>query len=92
MLPLWAIAPLIIMLAVYGFSIYHRPAPEEESESELSSLKATGLFIVGAGLLYAGGEFVVTSAITRGTGWGMSDAVLGLSIFAFGISIPCVMT
>ncbi|MCH9031273.1 MAG: sodium:calcium antiporter [candidate division Zixibacteria bacterium] len=91
-LPLWAIAPLIIMIVVYGFSLYHRPAPEEKIESGLSVLKATGLFLVGAALLYAGGEFVVSSAITLGKGWGLSDAVIGLTIVAFGTSIPDVMT
>ena len=91
-LPLWAIVPLVIMIAIYGFSLYHRPAPEEKIESGLSVLKATGLFLVGATLLYAGGEFVVNSAIMLGKGWGLSDAVIGLTIVAFGTSIPDVMT
>jgi len=91
-LPFWAVAPLIIMIVVYGFSLYHRPAPKEKIEGELTILKATGLFLVGAVLLYTGGEFVVNSAITLGKGWGLSDAVIGLTIVAFGTSIPDVMT
>lgn len=45
-------------------------------------------FVVGCGLLYLGGESTVRQAITIGNYYGISEAILGLTVVALGTSIP----
>jgi len=46
------------------------------------------LIILGIGLLYAGGEFLVSCAIALGRTLGMSSLLIGLTIISFGTSAP----
>ena len=47
--------------------------------------------LLGAGLLFAGGHYVVESALKIGGLLGISDVLLGLTVVAVGTSIPDIM-
>ncbi|MEL7330117.1 MAG: calcium/sodium antiporter [Cyanobacteria bacterium J06559_1] len=60
------------------------------------SLKETGLnaalFAGGAVLLVSGSQMLVTSAVTIATALGASELIIGLTIIAFGTSLPELAT
>src|SRR5690554_788282 len=50
------------------------------------------LIIIGLGLLVIGARWLVQSAVDIASAWGVSEAVIGLTIVAAGTSLPEVMT
>lgn len=48
--------------------------------------------LVGLGVLIAGSHFFVDGAVSLAAGWGMSQAVIGLTVVAFGTSMPELAT
>ncbi len=50
------------------------------------------LIIVGLGALIGGGELIVPSAVRLAESWGVSQAVIGLTIVALGTSLPELAT
>lgn len=65
---------------------------EDDSTSKVSGLKSV-LFIIGglAGIIY-GGDLVVKNATTIAYSFGMSEALVGLTIIAIGTSLPELVT
>lgn len=63
--------------------------PEDHGEP---MSRAIGLVVVGFVLLLLGGQFVVTSASAIATIMGLSESFIGLSIVAFGTSLPELVT
>ena len=53
-----------------------------------SILLDAGLVVLGLALLVAGAHFLVEGAVTVATAAGVSDAVIGLTVVAFGTSLP----
>ena len=53
-----------------------------------SVLLDAALVIAGLGLLMGGAHFLVDGAVTVATAAGVSDAVIGLTVVAFGTSLP----
>ena len=51
-----------------------------------------GLVAGGLVLLFAGGHFLVTGAVFIARQWGVSDAVIGISLVAVGTSLPELAT
>ncbi|MGE3818112.1 MAG: calcium/sodium antiporter [Isosphaeraceae bacterium] len=51
-----------------------------------------GLIVAGIGLLIAGAQSTVTGAVAIGRTFGMSEAVIGLTIVAVGTGLPEVVT
>ncbi|MEM8726210.1 MAG: calcium/sodium antiporter, partial [Pseudomonadota bacterium] len=49
---------------------------------------ATVLFVIGLGILVAGGNALVTGAIELATIFGVSETVIGLTVVAVGTSLP----
>jgi cation:H+ antiporter len=93
-LPRWSAIPLLILFAVYLGFIQNRSRAELHEEEGLAghSLgRGLLLFSLGLLLLYAGGEMVVRSAVNIGMLLGISETVLGLTVVAFGTSIPDTM-
>jgi cation:H+ antiporter len=50
------------------------------------------LIVVGLGLLMVGADWLVRGAVTLAQGWGVSEAVVGLTIVAVGTSLPELAT
>ena len=86
-----------IMLALYVAVIWYsvrsakQGAPEEESAGDLSSMgwgRVIIYIIVGlAGLIY-GGNTCLESATSIARAWGVSEAVIAITIVAAGTSLP----
>lgn len=55
---------------------------------------AKSVLLIGGGLfgLVLGGKWVVDSAVTLATLWGLSEAVIGLTVVAIGTSLPELAT
>jgi cation:H+ antiporter len=70
-----------------------------ESEQEFGALKKTGssiwtavlLVVVGLGIVMLGAEWLIEGAILTAKSFGVSDAVVGLTIVAAGTSLPEVV-
>jgi len=68
---------------------------EESSKSQTkthSSLISALMILGGLVLLTLGGQVIINSAISLATAWGVSQAVIGLTIVAVGTSLPELAT
>lgn len=65
---------------------------EELPEESLSVTKALVLSSVGCAMLFLGGKWVVDSAITLATLWGLSESLIALTVVAIGTSLPELVT
>jgi len=88
---------LLILFAGFMFYIYkqmkiERPEIIESPLKELTNLKIWGLIIIGIAGLVLGGKLVVNNAIKVATVLGASEKLIGLTIVAFGTSLPELMT
>ena len=93
-LPLWSALPLLILFAFYLYFLSRRAYDEESEVDDTPSAQLGGgivWFLVGGTALYLGGELVVRNAINLGEQLGISEAILGLTVVAFGTSIPDTM-
>ena len=92
-LTLWLALLFIVLLLFYvGHLLQHFKSHSDELE-ECDTRLGTSLLwlLLGAGLLYAGGHYVVESALKIGGLLGVSDVLLGLTVVAVGTSIPDIM-
>jgi len=64
--------------------------PQDQSEGRLSV--ALLLFVVGLALIVGGGSLLVNAAIGIAEQFGVSDAVIGLTVVAVGTSVPELVT
>jgi len=91
------------MLALYGgylFWTYRRkvadPAAVEEQAADVEEMAgvprstwlAVGAIVVGLALLLAGAQGLIDGAVAIARGFGVSDAVIGLTLVALGTSLP----
>ena len=87
---------VFLILATRGTALLPIEDAEEELERVLGlpSYKSTiSLFIVlGAVMLPLGADLVVDGAAGLAAGWGVSEAVIGLSLIALGTSLPELST
>ena len=66
-----------------------RGAPQEEdSPAGLGLLPAFAFAVGGVVLTMLGARFLVSGATELATGWGVSEAVIGLTVVAVGTSLP----
>jgi len=76
----------------------HAAAVEREFKDELPATKglgawaAAGLVLLGLLILALGSHLFVDGAIRLASGWGVSQAVIGLTIVAVGTSLPELAT
>ncbi len=87
---------VFLILATRGTALLPMDDAEEELERVLglpSYKSSICLFIVlGAVMLPLGAELVVDGAAGLAAGWGVSEAVIGLSLIALGTSLPELST
>jgi cation:H+ antiporter len=65
---------------------------DENDTKQHSALKSIVLIVGGLIGLVLGGKWVVDSAIVLATAWGLSEAVIGLTVVAIGTSLPELAT
>ncbi len=69
-----------------------RSSAQEEELVPLKSWQCVVYIAVGIGAIVAGGEFVVDSATAIAEDFGLSPTLIGLTIVAFGTSLPELVT
>ena len=85
---------LLLFFAIflsYTFANAKQDQSEESEQDEttpLSSLKIAFYLLIGLAVLIIGGDFFVSGAIQIAQNFGVSDAVIGLTIVAGGTSLP----
>ncbi|WP_084511641.1 sodium:calcium antiporter [Desulfatibacillum aliphaticivorans] len=91
-LPLFAAVPLLCLIGAY---LYSKKSTINSADVESNEPKRLGsgifLLILGAALLYLGGELVLRAAVSIAGTLGISDAIIGFTIVAVGTSIPDIM-
>ena len=61
---------------------------KQEEKANISLIKALSISIIGIALTMLGAKFLVDNAIVLARMWGVSEAVIGLTIVAVGTSLP----
>jgi cation:H+ antiporter len=88
---------LLVVFAAFIFwmvlsAIHARTAQTEEEYKTLPVWKCLLFIIFGVAAIIIGGELVVDSASAIAKTFGMSDNLIGLTIVAFGTSLPELVT
>lgn len=85
---------IIFMYSTVSYSLSNKTEEEtEDSEAKKSSVaKIIFLTIIGLAGVICGGQMVVNSATYIAKAAGMSDTLIGLTIVAFGTSLPELVT
>lgn len=85
-----------ILYLIYLFRMAKKgqalPEEVEEAGAEESVWKMIGLIVVGAALIVIGSDITVDAATEIATIFGMSERLIGLTIVAFGTSLPELVT
>lgn len=86
---------LLIMAGYIGYCIWqekkshdHDIEPEDHEQSPLSLSKSIGYCVVSLALLVVGARLLVDGASDIARGFGVSEAVIGLTLVAVGTSLP----
>lgn len=90
-------ATILVLLFVYfiGNSVIKAIKTnviEKDDGKKVNLLLSLVFLVVGGGLIIVGGDAVVASAKTIAETFGMSDAVIGLTVVAIGTSLPELVT
>jgi cation:H+ antiporter len=80
------------LLVFLGSTFFFGKVEPEEDQSEENQLKAWGYTIGGLIVLVIGARLLVDSAVEIATTFGISQAVIGLTIVAVGTSLPELAT
>ncbi|MBE6310166.1 MAG: calcium/sodium antiporter [Bacteroidales bacterium] len=89
---------LIVFAGYITYTIRANKAQEEYEESATSSLSGKPLWMtisiaaVSLGVLLWGGNLFLDSSVILAKNWGMSEAVISLTIVAIGTSLPELVT
>ena len=87
----WIGAALLVAIVVYIIWRYRHPGAAQEEDGEdgpQNGWLATALFIGGLIVLVFSGQILVTGAIDLATIFGVSETAIGLTVVAFGTSLP----
>ncbi len=77
----------------YSYCMDKKAQKEKSIKSEKTSLiKNLFIAIVGIALTILGAKFLVDSSVKLATAWGVSEAIIGLTIVAVGTSLPELAT
>lgn len=91
LLPRWggfAMVVAIVLYIVYQYKAHKLDVPESDEEYG-EGARAPGLMlIVGIGTLLVGSEILVQGAVAGGVALGVPEAVIGMTMIAFGTSLP----
>ena len=86
---------LLLLFAAYMFLLIRSALKNriEDSEQKVMSWTKSILFsVLGAGAIILGGQLVVENAKTIATTLGMGETLVGLTVVAFGTSLPELVT
>ncbi len=87
---------LAIFICFCSYTIYqglhNRDKASAESYEATPIWKAILLIVFGLAGLIIGGELIVSNAVTIAKSWGISEAVIGVTIVALGTSLPELAT
>jgi cation:H+ antiporter len=93
---IWEGAVFLILFAGYiAYSIVNAKSDEKiepysgKSDSVIRSIE---FIVVGLGLLIVGSEFLVRGAMELASRWGVSEAIIGITVVAVGTSLPELAT
>ena len=91
---------IILLILFIGFLFYlskmavedRKNSSHQNEESEILISKAILLTLIGGVGIVIGGKFAVTNSIKLAETFGVSQRVIGISVIAFGTSIPEIVT
>jgi cation:H+ antiporter len=90
---------ILLLVAFAGFMWYifdlvkkGKEAPFEEHFEAMAGWKCTLYIIVGIAVMGYGGKISVDAAVQLARSWGVSEALIGLTIVAVGTSLPELAT
>jgi cation:H+ antiporter len=89
---------LLLGFAVFVFYLVELAFLSDEEDISIYDVETIPLsrsilfLILGLGMIVAGGNVVVKSATTIALAWGMSEALVGITIVAIGTSLPELVT
>ncbi len=86
---------LVVFLAYLAFLIYNAMKNKIEEDEEIKPMpywKCAVFILVGIVCIVAGGQLVVENAKAIARTFGMSETLIGLTIIAFGTSLPELVT
>ena len=102
---LWQGVLMLVALAAYiGFTVWHdnktndavaelhRDEAAEMGVIPLRTVSIAGIIVTGLFAVVVGAEWLVTGATSLATAFGVPDEVIGLTIVAFGTSLPELAT
>ena len=90
-LPFWAGLGMIAMIVAYVFYQYKASrieVNEEDEDGDSVSGNPYFLVILGITTLVVGSEILVQGAVAGGYALGVPEAVIGMTVIAFGTSVP----
>lgn len=87
---------LLVIFAIFMFQTIRTGLKCGSDDTEEVSLKPLGISLLmivgGLVLLVLGGNWIVKSATTIARSWGVSDALIGVTVVALGTSLPELAT
>ncbi len=86
---------LYLFLTIRSALVYRRTHPDMQEEDGVKVLpwwKSILFTLLGASLIVLGGKFAVDSASDIARQFGVSEAMIGLTVVAFGTSLPELVT
>lgn len=86
---------LLCFFIIFMYYTFHIATKNDAAEVQIKHQalwKSIGLIIIGAAGLYLGGKYFVEGAVIIARHFGMSDALIGLTIVAIGTSLPELAT
>ena len=90
-----AIGLLVVFVAYVAFLIImarKHPTVEDEEKKPLPVWKSLLLIVIGLACIILGGNLVVENAKSIAAACGMSETLIGLTVVAFGTSLPELVT
>lgn len=90
----FAIGLLVVFVAYIAFLIFmaRKHPTEETDEKKLPVWQSLLLIVVGVAAIVLGGQLVVENAKSIAAFFGMSETLIGLTVVAFGTSLPELVT
>ncbi|GAA0320007.1 calcium/sodium antiporter [Oceanobacillus sp. FSL W7-1293] len=82
----------IFMYYIIEVGLKSRKETTAVKDSNVKWGKSTLITLLGLAAIILGGQFVVTNATEIALSWGMSEALVGLTIVAVGTSLPELVT
>ena len=86
---------LLVLLAAYMYLLLRsalKNRTEESDQKVMTWTKSILVSVVGAAAIIAGGQIVVENAKIIAASLGMSETLIGLTVVAFGTSLPELVT